>query len=145
MVDITVGEVMKKPVYTTSPDNNIVDAVKEMKKNKVGSLVIVKDEKPIGIITGSDILYKVVAEYKDLEKTKVEKVMSTPLIAVEPERTLKEAGQLMSEKMIEKLPVVEESGKLVGIITTTDLVAYSNEFLDVMINLVVAKQQSMGA
>jgi len=141
-----VKEIMKKEVRIALKSTSIVDAVKLMKKHKIGSVVVVSDSEALGIVTSTDILYKAIAEGKDLSKTTIEEIMSFPLIVTSPEATLEEAAKLMTKNEIKKLPAIDEKGALVGIVTTSDLVAYSPEYSDVLVNLVVpTTQERMGS
>ena len=130
---VTVSEVMTAKVQVTEEKVSLLDALKKMKKFRIGSLVVVDGNEAIGIITDADILLKAVAEEKDLKKTKVGNIMSKPLITIPPDATIEEAAELMTEKKIKKLPVISEEGKLVGIITITDLIRHSAGFSDILI------------
>jgi CBS domain-containing protein len=113
-----VKDVMTVSVRTISPDANMDEAAKLMRRFRIGSLVVVKDEKPVGIITERDLAYKIVAEGK--MNAKVGDIMSKDLKTIDKDKTIVEAAKLMAAHVIRRLPVVEE-GKLVGIITLEDI------------------------
>jgi CBS domain-containing protein len=113
-----VKDVMTVSVRTISPNANMDEAAKLMRKFRIGSLVVVKDDKPVGIITERDLAYKIVAEGK--MNAKVGEVMSRDLKTIDKDKTIVEAAKLMAAHVIRRLPVVEE-GKLVGIITLEDI------------------------
>jgi CBS domain-containing protein len=115
----SVEEVMTKDVVTVSKDTLILDAAKIMDEKNIGCLVVVEDGTPIGIITEKDFLRKVVASQKDLN-SRVEEIMSTPLISIERKVDYGEAAAIMTKNKIRRLPVIEE-GKLYGIITMSDI------------------------
>lgn len=115
-----VKDVMNTDVKTIKGDATVQEAAEEMKKFRIGSLVVVKDSRLAGIITERDILDKVVAEAEDSSKIRVKAVMSTHLIMVTQDKDIGEAADLMIEKKIKKLPVVKGK-KLIGIVTATDL------------------------
>lgn len=141
-----VAEIMSKKVQTTGEKVSLLDALKKMKKLKIGSLVVVDGSEAVGIITDADILFKAVAEEKDLKKTVVEKIMSKPLITVLPSTPIEQAAGLMTTKRIKKLPVVDENGRLVGIVTVTDLIRNSSAFSGILIQMgVAAGAERMGA
>ncbi len=129
----TVAEIMSKKVQVTTEKASILDALKKMKKFRIGSLAVVDGNEAVGILTDADILFRAVAEEKDLKKTTVGKIMSKPLITIPPDTTIEEAAELMTVKKIKKLPVVDDSGKLVGIVTATDLIRHSPEFSSILI------------
>ncbi|MDP6613236.1 MAG: CBS domain-containing protein [Candidatus Hydrothermarchaeota archaeon] len=112
-------DVMIKNVKTISPSATMAEAAKAMKKNRIGSLVIVKGNRPVGIITERDLAYKIIAEEQSLDM-KVREVMTKDLKTVQPEKSIKDAARLMAAHVIRRLPVVE-GGKLVGIITIEDI------------------------
>ncbi len=136
-----VKDVMVRDVKVIDAGANLLVAAKTMEKNRIGSLVVVKKDEAIGIITGTDILYKAVAKELDLKKTKVEDIMRAKLITIEPEADLQEAAEAMTKYEIKKLPVIAEDGELVGIITATDLLKHSPDFADVLIHLELPPQQ----
>lgn len=141
-----VSDIMREDVYTTKKSTSIVDAVKEMKSRKIGSVVVVSDAEALGIVTSTDVLYKAIAEGLDLKKTTVGDIMSSPLVVVGPDATPQEAVSLMAEYKIKKLPVVVD-GKLIGILAASDLITQSPEFMNVLVNLVVpgAEQQPLSS
>jgi CBS domain-containing protein len=115
----SVEEVMTKKVVTVSKDTLILDAAKIMDEKNIGCLVVVEDGVPIGIITEKDFLRKAVASQKDLN-SRVEEIMSAPLISVERKVDYGEAAAIMTKNKIRRLPIIEE-GKLYGIITMSDI------------------------
>lgn len=87
---------------------------------EIGSVLVTKNNDPIGILTERDILKKVVAAGLDPKVTKIIKVMSTPLITIPSDTSVVDASRLMIEKGIRRLPVTEDD-KIVGIVTTRDV------------------------
>jgi CBS domain-containing protein len=125
-----VKEVMSRDVKTIRPVDTIKQAAILMNENRIGSLIVVSGTGELkGIVTERDILMDVVAEGKDSNVVKVEEIMTKELITIPPDKTLEEAADLMTEKKIKKLPVVYQ-GKLVGIVTATDLVSYEKELVE---------------
>jgi CBS domain-containing protein len=125
-----VKEVMIKDVKTVRPTETIKEAAAMMNENRFGSLIVVSGTGKIeGIVTERDILTDVVAEGKDSNSVRVEDIMTKDLVIISPDKTLEEAADLMTEKKIKKLPVVE-GGKLIGIVTATDLIAYEKDLIE---------------
>jgi len=114
-----VKDVMSSPVITVSQEELVRKAVQVMNEAEVGSVIVLADERAVGIVTERDIL-RFIGEGGDAEKTGVGDIMSKPLIVVSPETDLEEAVRLMITKNVKKLPVVDR-GKLVGIVTLTDV------------------------
>jgi signal-transduction protein with cAMP-binding, CBS, and nucleotidyltransferase domain len=119
-----VNQVMSKDVLTLDKSASLQDAAGNMKKLNIGCVIVTENNNPIGIITERDFVTKVAAEGRPLF-TEIQEVMSSPLITIDPEETIWEASEMMKEKLIHKLPV-KEDGKIVGIITTTDIVKISS-------------------
>jgi CBS domain-containing protein len=117
--NVMVKEAMKASPVTISQSATVKDAACLMKEKKIGNC-IVSDDKPIGIITESDILKKVVAEDLKASEITVGKIMTTPLIVIDPYVDIKEAMKTMSKFNIRRLPVIE-GGNLIGIITERDI------------------------
>lgn len=122
--EIIVKEAMKTNPAFVDANATVLDAAKVMKKRKIGNVIVVQDNHPIGILTESDILKKVVAEGKNAKDVIVKTVMSTPIIVVDPYVTLEEALKIMSKCNIRRLPVIEND-KLIGIITQKDIMRIS--------------------
>lgn len=118
--DILLKDVMIQDVATISQDEKVTTAAKIMSKKNIGSILVVDDEDPIGILTEKDLLHKVVALGKDSNELFVREVMTSSLIIVDPETTIFEAHKIMNENKFRRLPVVK-SNKLKGIVTETDL------------------------
>jgi CBS domain-containing protein len=117
---LLVRDVMTTKVKTTRPFSTVKDAVEKMNRFAIGSLVVVKDDRPVGIVTERDIMQKIVAPFFDLSVAKVKDIMSTQLITIRGDVGVEEAASLMVKKKIKKLPVVEDE-KLVGMITSMDI------------------------
>lgn len=115
-----VRDMMATPVATISPEATMEEAARIMGERRVGSLIVMKDGDPVGIVTERDLLSNVIAVGRRPEKVKVEAVMSSPLITISPTATIKEAARTMMRKK-GRLAVFDE-GELVGIITASDLI-----------------------
>lgn len=124
---IYVKDIMVKPVKTIDYNKKVKDAAALMKKYGKGSLIVVKNKKPIGIITADDIVYKIVAKNIKPDSVKVKDVMSSPLITTTPDTTCVDAAKKMRRNNIKRLPVVDK-GKLVGIISIDDIAVALPEF-----------------
>ncbi|UCB59456.1 MAG: CBS domain-containing protein [Thermoplasmatales archaeon] len=118
--EVIVKEAMKTNLAIVKPEISVLEATKIMKKRKIGNVIVVEKERPIGILTESDIIKKVIAEGKSAKDVQIKDVMSTPIIVIEPYNTLEEAMKIMGKCNIRRLPVIEND-KLIGIITQKDI------------------------
>ncbi len=131
VIGILVKKIMTKPVIKIEHNKNVQTASKIMVKHRVGSIIVVKNDKPIGIITETDLNKKVVSRALDPKKLKVKNVMSAPLVFISPTEDITTAVEKMKKYKIKRMPVVE-GGKIVGILTNTDIARASPELLDVL-------------
>jgi len=120
IMEILVREMMKKQILSIDASLTVKDAAKIMEDSGVGCLVVTEKNIPIGIITERDFVTKITSLDKS-SSTSVQNVMSFPLITATPTDTAKKLAELMKEKNIHKIPVVE-GDCLVGIVTATDLI-----------------------
>lgn len=118
--EVIVKEAMKTNLVMVEPTTTVLEAAKLMKKNKIGNVLVVEKKQPVGILTESDILKKVVAEGKNASDVLVEEVMSTPVVVADPYISLEEAMKTMGKCNIRRLPVIE-NGELIGVITQKDI------------------------
>lgn len=115
-------EIMSSPVVTASERTSIREIAKLMKKHNVDAVVITdKTGNPAGIITEGDIVRRLVSTKRNLWFVKAGHAMSRPLITIGKDAMLEDAARYMAEKKIKKLCVVDESSRLVGMITTEDI------------------------
>jgi len=108
-------------VISIAEDASVFDAIKVMAERAVGSLLVLKDRKIIGIVTERDYARKVILQGRSSETAKVGEIMSTEVITATPEQTVSECMTLMTERRIRHLPVVAD-GKVIGLISIGDLV-----------------------
>ncbi len=123
--EIRVGDCMKREVITLKEENTVMEAAKLMREKKIGSVVILKDDAPVGIVTEGDITYKVVAEGKDPRKTLMKEIMHSKLKTVGPDEMIEKVAEMLRDEGIKRLPVVNDKGRLIGIIGETDIVRIS--------------------
>ncbi|MEM1989481.1 MAG: CBS domain-containing protein [Candidatus Bathyarchaeia archaeon] len=112
----SVETVMRSPPVTALFSDSVSSVIEKMITNNIGAVVVMSGGNPVGIITERDIIEKVVRSNRDPSKIRAEEIMSSPLISVEADKTLKDALTLMRDKKIRRLGVIRK-GKLVGIIT----------------------------
>jgi CBS domain-containing protein len=122
----TIREVMTESPRTVSPGDTIVDAAKAMRDEDAGAVPIKDGDRLVGVLTDRDIAVRVVAEGKDPTSTKAEEIASTKLVTVDPDQSLDEALRLMAQHQVRRLPVVEEDGRLVGIVAQADIARHAD-------------------
>ena len=111
---------MTKSVIAVDASITINEAAKMMEDAKVGAMIVMENNTPVGIITDRDFAVKVVAHaYSIVEQVK--KIMSTPLISIGPEESVWMIADLMYTKGVRKIPVIEND-TVIGMVTATDLV-----------------------
>ena len=113
-------------VATISEKATVTEAAKIMSDRRIGSLVVCRREKVVGIFTERDVLNRVVARHLDPLKTIIKDVMTTPVACCQPTTKLAECRSVMTEKRIRHLPVVNEN-RLVGMISSGDLLALEHQ------------------
>jgi CBS domain-containing protein len=110
---------MSKEIISIEKGASILEAAKLMEKHNISSLIVVDRGEPVGIVTERDLVRKVLLKNLDV-KSEVKAIMSSPLITVDADEDVTRAAEILVEKKIRRLPVVEE-GKLVGIVTETNI------------------------
>jgi CBS domain-containing protein len=119
---VRVKSAMTRKMITLDKGLSVKSAIKLMVKKNIGSIVVTADSSsdPVGILTERDILKSIAYKRIRPEITKIEEVMSSPILSAEADTTLGDAAQLMIKKNIRRL-LVKEGNKYVGIITQRDL------------------------
>ncbi|RLF40981.1 MAG: CBS domain-containing protein [Thermoplasmata archaeon] len=131
MEKIRIRDIMNTSPVMINKKASVLDATKEMKSEKVGSIIVVEDGKPIGIVTESDILREIVAEERDPKKIPVDEIMSAPPVTISPDDEIYDAVKMMGKHRIRRLPVVE-SEKIIGMVTERDIMQFSPLLRDIL-------------
>jgi CBS domain-containing protein len=118
---VSVKEIMRMDVKTARPDSTVKEVVEKMNRFNIGSIIIVQERRPIGIITERDILRKVVEHCLDPGFCKAKEIMTPPILTAGEDMSLDDAAKLMTTRKIKKIPIVRNE-ILVGILTATDLI-----------------------
>jgi signal-transduction protein with cAMP-binding, CBS, and nucleotidyltransferase domain len=127
-----VKDVMTSPVVTVEETASANKVAELMLDNKVGSVIVLdKTGNAIGIITERDLVVRVLAKNVTPPGTKAKEFMTTPLVAVEPDKTVTDAARMMTKKDIRRL-VVLYKGKLVGIVSSKDILEVMPELFEIM-------------
>lgn len=130
-ISVTVREVMDDKVVSIESNQTVKQALDKLIQTKVWALIVDRSGLPVGVLTEHDILRRCVAKGYDASNVKVEEIMTSPIITVEPDMRAGEALEKMLQKNVGRLYVVE-GGKVIGRVTQTEL---SSNLLDVMMAL----------
>jgi CBS domain-containing protein len=116
----------KAPVYTLAPDAMVATAIKAMSEKNYGAVVVVdKESKPVGIVTERDFMRRLLNEGRDPAKTKLSEIMTTNLKLAKGDDNLIEWLQQMSNERFRHLPVVDDHGVLINMMSQGDFVSYT--------------------
>jgi CBS domain-containing protein len=116
-----IRDVMSANPCAIDADKPVSYAAKMMRDENVGFAPIVEGDRLVGTITDRDIAIKVVAEGGQPDQTRVREIASTNLVTADPDQDLGEALRLMASNQVRRLPVVEEDGRLVGVVAQKDV------------------------
>lgn len=115
-----LGEKFAKEMFTAGPQQSLASVARLMRDHNVGTVVVVEDEKPIGIVTDRDLALAIGASELP-PQTPVCEVMTTPITTIRENKDVFEATWYMQGYEVRRLPIVDEDGRLVGIVTMDDL------------------------
>ena len=117
-----VKEIMNNSIVSVDSSVTATDAAQMMEDTGVGAVVVLEKNMPIGIVTERDFVIKIAAHSYPID-TPIRRLMSSPLIFIDPNSDLWVASDLMSTRNVKKLPVIDDD-RVVGIITSSDLVKH---------------------
>jgi CBS domain-containing protein len=123
----TVSDILARKggqVHCIPRSATVLEATRRMNEHKVGSLVVSEDGRVVGVFSERDVLQRVVAQERLPGRTLVGDVMTARVIVVSPSADIDEAARIMKDQRVRHLPVVEEDGRLVGMISIGDVNAY---------------------
>ena len=123
-----VRDIMTKNVVTIEVNRTALEAAKIMAEKGISSLIVLNDQDPVGIVTERDFVKKICIKELNVSRVKVNDVMSKLRTFADPEISIEVAVQRMVNHKIRRLPIMED-GKVVGIITVTDLAKYLRTIL----------------
>ena len=119
---MSISSLCNRTVICVNTGTLISDAAKEMEEKNVGSIVVVDNEKPCGMVTDRDIVIRVINKEKDPKQTYVDDVMSELVLCLEEDMGLYQALEMLKGKSVRRYPVIDKNGDLKGIITLDDII-----------------------
>ena len=123
----TVAMIMSKKPKSVGPSLSIVSAAKTMKAARVGSLLVKKGKKLVGIVTDTDIVRRAVSINKPLGKMTVEKIMTSPICTIEGSQTVDDAQDMMADLGVRHLAVTK-AGEIVGVVSVRDVLMFYKRY-----------------
>lgn len=117
----TIADVMTENPRILSTEDSLLDAARVMRDDDIGDVIVVRDGGVAGIVTDRDIVVRAIAEGRTPEATKIVDVASAEIVTISPEEPVDRAVALMRDKAIRRLPVCDEEGKPVGVVSLGDL------------------------
>ncbi len=129
--NVKISDIMRRDVVTCNIDDTLDIVSKKMQEKNVGSIIVLQNNKPVGIITERDICYKAVSKNLKPSDVKARDVMSSPLISIKPLDNIYDAIRIMKENRIRRLPVIEND-KLLGIVSERDILTLIPEIVTIL-------------
>lgn len=121
-----IRDLMSENPCSIDADKPVAYAAKMMRDENVGLAPIVDGDKLIRTLTDRDIAVRVVAADKDPTSTKVHEIATTEVVTIDPDQSIDEAMRLMSDYQVRRLPVIEEDGRLVGVVAQADVAEHAS-------------------
>jgi CBS domain-containing protein len=122
-----VFEAMTPEVVSVPPETTLVDAAQTMKELDVGPLPVCDGERLLGMVTDRDIIVRAIAEGRDPRATEVRDVMTSEIVCCREDDDVRHAAKLMQDSQLRRLLVVNEEGRLVGIVSLGDIVLQTGD------------------
>jgi CBS domain-containing protein len=126
VMDIILNKGSK--VHTIAPSASVLDATHAMNNQKIGAVVVKDGERVAGIFTERDVLQRVIARELPPRVVRVGEVMTRDVVCCSPDTDIEDASRIMRDRRVRHLPVCDDTGRLLGLISIGDLNAYFATF-----------------
>jgi CBS domain-containing protein len=110
----------QQEIATVAPTSSVIEAVRTMKQRRIGALMVVEGDRLVGILTERDVVFRVVAEERDVATTQVADVMTANPESIRPDKPFGHALHVMYEGGFRHVPVVDADGRAVGMVSARD-------------------------
>ena len=124
---LRLEDVVVRKVVTIRPEASAKDAVDLMEDQSTSCLVMINGDKIEGIVTSRDVIQRVVAWGHDPMEVAVKEIASNPVVTLKPESLLGEAIKIMLNRRIKKIPLIDDEGRLLGLVSLSDVVEFHSE------------------
>ncbi len=138
---MSLKPLMTKELTSLPSAATVLDAAKYMTDMNVGSVIVVDDDKPSGILTDRDIVTKVLSQDKDPKTTRIRDIMTSPAVTISEDKDIVDVTRLMSSHKIRRFPVVDANGKIIGVITLDDVLVFLGQEMQ---NIATALKTELG-
>lgn len=128
---VTVSDAMTRKPIVVAPTATVSECARLMSEHKVGSLVIIQDDRLVGIVTETDMVRRCLAQGKDAKKTMAQDLSSEHVVTINPDVDVFEALRKMQDYDIRHLPVTDD-GKLVGFLTVKDILRLQPQLFELL-------------
>lgn len=129
---MSLQSLIRREVVTQPPTATCLDAAELMRDRRVGSIVVVEDEQPLGVVTDRDLVLRVMLERRNPERVFLREVMSENPIFLSHRRSLTDAVETMRDLRVRRLPIVDDRQRLVGIVTLDDVLMHLARLTDAL-------------
>jgi CBS domain-containing protein len=140
-----IGEVCNREVVIVQPGETVLEAAQIMRRHHVGDVVVIEERGgrrvPVGIVTDRDLVLEVMAPQIDPATITVKDILTTDLVTIKKDAGLFEAIEYMHAKGVRRLPVVDDNGGLIGILTLDDLIELLADEMTALARLVKHEQK----
>jgi CBS domain-containing protein len=124
----TVGDIAALEVVTVDQSSMVYETVELMNKKNVTAVIVAENKKPVGIFTERDVLKRVASPQIDVKKTPVKQVMTAPIVAMPSTALVGDVLVEMSHRDIRNMPVKDDSGDLIGLVSMPEILQYARAF-----------------
>jgi CBS domain-containing protein len=118
---MSIDRIMQRPVVTLPPEATCAEAAALMRDENIGAVVIAESGRPLGMVTDRDLVIRVIADGMEAGKTQLQEVMSGEPIFLGGERSIEQVIAAMGSLTIRRVPVVDEAGRLCGLVSMDDM------------------------
>jgi CBS domain-containing protein len=118
---VSIESLLRRPVCTLPPEATCQEAAQVMRDEGVGSVVVAEEARPLGIVTDRDLVLRVMAAGREAGKTRLREVMSAQPVFLAKERGFDQLLATMRQQGVRRVPVVDEAGRLEGVVSLDDL------------------------
>ena len=118
---MSIDRIMQRPVVTLPPEATCAEAATLMRDENIGAVVIAESGRPLGMVTDRDLVIRVIADGMEAGKTQLRDVMSGEPIFLGGERSIEQVSAAMGSLAIRRVPVVDEAGRLCGLVSMDDM------------------------